>query len=94
MAILRTFREIIFCQHHVKAWVQQGIAEATALTVKPDSEDDWEAVELNADEVTYQLLGQVRIVSCTKKTFDRQHMNLGRAKASPRIQKGDLPCII
>lgn len=33
--------------------------EASQVTVRPDSEDDWEAVELHPDEVTNQLLTQV-----------------------------------
>lgn len=40
----------------------QEVPRASHLTVKPDSVDDWEAVELNQDEIAEGLLSQVTIL--------------------------------
>lgn len=44
-----------------------SVAEATRVTLEPASSDDWEVVELNADEIEGRLLEQCGVVSANRE---------------------------
>ena len=45
----------------------ESVAQATRVTLEPASSDDWEVVELNADEIEGRLLEQCGVVSARRE---------------------------
>ncbi|KAJ4830509.1 hypothetical protein Tsubulata_041120, partial [Turnera subulata] len=62
--IARQFAECISLPDNttVQVRVVSSVASATLVTIEPDTEDDWEVLELNAEQAEAAILKQVRIV--------------------------------
>ncbi|CAK7356597.1 unnamed protein product [Dovyalis caffra] len=63
--VAQQFAECISLPDHIKVQVRavSNLANATLVTIEPHSEDDWEVIELNADQAEAAMLNQVRIVN-------------------------------
>ncbi|KAK7317922.1 hypothetical protein RJT34_02550 [Clitoria ternatea] len=58
------FAECVSMPNHarVKVRVASNVPHASRVTVEPQTEDDWEILELNAEQAEAKILNQVRIV--------------------------------
>lgn len=59
------FAECISLPDHISVQVRavSNVVNATLVTIEPHSEDDWEVLELNAEQAEASILKQVRIVN-------------------------------
>ncbi|KAJ8755931.1 hypothetical protein K2173_024476 [Erythroxylum novogranatense] len=62
--VARQFAECISLPDWVRVRIRvlSGVTSATLVTVEPNSEDDWEVLELNAEQAEAAILKQIRIV--------------------------------
>uniref|UniRef100_A0A2P2MKA0 Peroxisomal ATPase PEX1 N-terminal C-lobe domain-containing protein n=1 Tax=Rhizophora mucronata TaxID=61149 RepID=A0A2P2MKA0_RHIMU len=62
--VARQFADCISLPDHmmVQVRVVSNVTNATLVTIEPSSEDDWEVLELNAEQAEAAILKQVRTV--------------------------------
>ncbi|TKY58960.1 Peroxisome biogenesis protein 1 [Spatholobus suberectus] len=58
------FAECVYLPNHASVQVRAApnVPHASMVTIEPHTEDDWEILELNADQAEAKILNQVRIV--------------------------------
>ncbi|KAG5228973.1 peroxisome biogenesis protein [Salix suchowensis] len=63
--VAQQFAECISLPDHISVQVRavSNVVNATLVTIEPHSEDDWEVLELNAEQAEASILKQVRIVN-------------------------------
>lgn len=63
--VAQQFAECISLPDHIGVQVRavSNVVNATLVTIEPHSEDDWEVLELNAEQAEASILKQVRIVN-------------------------------
>ncbi|KAF9689930.1 hypothetical protein SADUNF_Sadunf01G0143400 [Salix dunnii] len=63
--VAQQFAECISLPDHIRVQVRavSNVVNATLVTIEPHSEDDWEVLELNAEQAEASILKQVRIVN-------------------------------
>lgn len=59
--VAQKFAECIFLPDHatVQVRVVSSVPKATLVTIEPQSEDDWEVLELNSEHAEAAILNQV-----------------------------------
>ncbi|KAG6788890.1 hypothetical protein POTOM_004968 [Populus tomentosa] len=63
--VAQQFAQCISLPDHISVQVRavSNVVNATLVTIEPHSEDDWEVLELNAEQAEASILKQVRIVN-------------------------------